>query len=162
MDSLKITDENKRKFMSEYAEKHRQIQIEEDKKIPVAPPGWIPPEGCLGGDDDTSNMLPRSLKALSMINFDGKNIQLKDNLPIQTFSLKFDLEWLEEYKKRTGRDWVWKVEGLLIEYLTDTINFEFKDFYHREGKKNLYVDLMVESIELKDDGLYLYSKYEIN
>jgi hypothetical protein len=70
--------------------------------------------------------------------------------------LKFDLEWFNEYRKRTGKDWIWKVEGLLIEYLTDTINFSLRE------KNNLYIDLMIDSIKIKEDGLYLYSKYEID
>lgn len=72
-------------------------------------------------------------------------------------------KWLDEYKERTGKDWILEVENRLIEYLTDTINFELKPIYgYKEGKNNLYVDLLVEKLELKDDGLYLFSKYEID
>lgn len=154
-------EEKFRMFMCEYADKHRQREKKEEEKRPVfvAPPGWIPPEGAIGGDDDSfeHNTLPPSLKILSRINIVGKNIQLKDNLPIKTFSMKFDLKWVEEYKHRTGKDWIRKIEGELVDYLSDTINFQLG----YENKNNLYVDLIISKVELKDDGLYLYSKYEI-
>ena len=153
-------------FLSEYAEKHRQIEDKKKEKIPVVvlPPNWRPPEGefVCGGDGPTG-FLPPSLKVLSKIDIKGKNLQLKDNLSLKIFSIKFNLKWLEEYKQRTGRDWIQKVENELIEYLIDTINFELQPIYgYKEGKKNLYVDMMVDEIVLKDDGLYLFSKYEID
>ena len=157
LDALKITDNKKRKFMAEYAAKHREIERIQEENLPRVPEGWIPPEGTCGGDGGPY-YVAMSLRTLNMIKFEEKNIQLKDNLPSQTFCLKFDSDWFKEYRERTGKDWIWKVEGLLIEYLTDTINhtLTFKN------KNNLYIDIMIDSIEIKEDGLYLYSKYEID
>ena len=155
LDALKVTDETKRKFMAEYGTKHREIQRIQEENLPRVPEGWIPPEDAVGGDLD-NNLLPISIKALNMIKFDGKNIQLKDNLPSQTFCLKFDSDWFKEYRERTGNDWFQKVEAILINYLTDTINFNLRE------KNNLYVDIMIHSIDVKEDGMYLYSKYEVD
>lgn len=76
INAIGVKDENKRKFMSVYAEKHREIERIEQEKIPVMPSGWVAPEGSLGGDG-SRNTLPISLKALSKIKFEEKIFNLK-------------------------------------------------------------------------------------
>jgi len=188
MDALKVTDEKVRKFMAEYAEHHQQLDnlilttisfekpivpwggegcihfIDENEQSKlIMPDGWENKGEFFDYADIGQNLLPVSLKALSMIKLEGKNVQLKANLPTKSFSFLLDNDWIIEYKSRTGNSWIQKVEGILINYLTDSINKEL------ETHDNLYIDSMVNMISLRNDGtietpkpvMYLYSRYHV-
>ena len=160
LDAMKVTDEKKREFMAQYAEYHSKSEV--DMMISIKPdttPKIIQQHTVI---DTSYNLLPISLKVLTMINFDGKNVQLKDGLEVKTFRFAIDKDWVDEYKERTGLNWVQKVENILLNYLADTINNELKT------KNNLYIQSMCHTMSLKNEGtedeprpmMILYSRYE--
>ena len=177
-DALKVTDEKKRKFMAEYAEHHTKMDFKqlthiEPKKISEVFPYdennedliWVEELGKGGENADLGqNLLPISLKVLSDIKFENKNVELKRGLEIKSFRFKLDKSWIMEYKLITGKNWVIQVESILLKYLSDAINKEL------ETKDNLYVESMCSMLSLKNEGtknepipvLVLYSKYQVD
>lgn len=152
LDALNVTDENKRKFMAEYAEFHMKMDSFQDTVCERNSQG-----------DIGQNLLPLSLKILSMLNLENKNYQLKGGLPTKVFSEEIDPEWVVKYKGETGNDWVEKLEGILVDRLIESINRDL------EIHDNFYVQSAANMITLKNEGtddpksvMSLYSRYHIS
>lgn len=87
LDALKVTDEKKRKIMAEYAEVHSYMEAES-----LATFAGI---NTLNVGQDKSpdvgqNLSPVSLKILSQLNLENKNVIFKQGLPSLSFSTEVD------------------------------------------------------------------------
>lgn len=154
LDALKVTDENKRKFMAEYAEFHMKMDSFQDTVCETNSQG-----------DIAQNLLPLSLRILSMLNLENKNYQLKEGIPTKVFSIDVSAVYgNEEQLKLIGVDWTQKVESELVNQLIESINRDL------EIHDNFYVQSAANMISLKNEGtedtpkpvMSLYSRYHIS
>jgi len=128
LDALKLTDEKKRLLIAEYAEHHMKLDTEvstifETKSM-------------------DQNLLPISLKVLSELNLEGKNVEIKMGMPTKSFSMDLPIgenDFSPNYIEEIG-------ENALLHLLTDYLNEQL------EMKNNLYITTIVNSISLISDG----------
>ena len=126
LDALKVTV--KRQFIAEYAE---QQSTKENELL-----NSNPSVGVL------QNLLPISLKILSKLNLNSKNVSLKDGLPTISFSAELEKNELENIKAADGLELVQKLENKIVDNLVTYINKEL------ETKDNLYINTVCQSISL--------------
>ena len=135
LDVLEIKDENVRAFVALYAEHHHDNFLLEERPL-------------LQDMDkkEQVNLLPVSLKLLSMLNLTGKNLLIKDrkDVELKRVNIKVDKMEVMEYS-RYGLDIIVRVESMLLNKLAEEINMEL------EGSKNFYVNHMVSDICLYQD-----------
>lgn len=148
MDALKVTDEDKRKFMAEYAEFHQNNDNYNEEFT-----------------DIVQNLLPISMKILSQLNLTGKNVVLKEDgltpiefsveidrneverikETIETIPFPFEFDEIGDKKMKEMREYgviVQKLENVLQDKLVKYINDEL------EIKNNLLITKLAQSIRL--------------
>jgi len=128
LDALKLTDEKKRLLIAEYAEHHMKLDAEASTIFETK--------------SMDQNLLPISLKVLSELNLDGKNIEIKMGMPTKSFSIDLPIgenDFHPNYIEEIGEN---ALLHLLIDYLNEQL----------ETKNNLYITTMVNSISLISDG----------
>jgi len=141
MDALKVTDENIRKIMAEYAEFHQQHQNE---NLIVS-----------ATDDIAQSLLPVSLKILSQLNLTEKNVILKEGLPTLSFDVDVNMKQVNDMKDGgiDGTQIVIQLEGILTKKLVEYINKEL------ETKDNLYITTVAQSISLISEEKFTPKMY---
>ena len=123
LDVLKVTDE-KRLFIAEYAEHHMKLDSEASTIFETK--------------SMDQNLLPISLKVLSELKLDGKNVEIKMGMPTKSFSML-----LNENDGILNPNYIEEIgENTLLHLLIDYLNEEL------ETKNNLYITTMVNSISL--------------
>lgn len=185
MDALKIKDSKKRDFLSEYAEHHQEIEspgitmwnpnLTIHKKIPKITHPDIDPFGEENWDEEPSekfdnsirgsgpenNMLPMSLKILSKLNLEGKNLSIEEDLPTVAISSSISKNQMDDLLFARGVDVVSMIESTLIEELAFNINRQL------ETHDNLKVNLMAQSVKVISENTFapritLTSKFKVD
>lgn len=133
LDVLNVTDVKKRRFMSVYAE--HQSKSEPDLLFGFSEKVDLSMSDGATQGDIAQNLLPMSMKILSLLNLEGKRIQIKENLPTRKFSI--DISNVTELDKKKfdemNLDFVRLVENKLMDILVENINEELKT------KNNFYI-----------------------
>ena len=163
LDALKVTNEEQSIFMGNYGE---YLLMFDDYDI-------------------YQNLLPMSMKVLSMINFEGKNVVLKKELPTKLYNIKLDDESIEiigdmytrkddvffegsweEYEKNSkDKEYIdqLKKQTKLVKKLEDDLITELINDINKEleTKNNFYIDNLMIKIVLENKTLSLYTRYNV-
>lgn len=145
MDALKVTDEKLREFMSIYAEYYMFEQK------------YSPGEDHTGPFGARENLLPVSLKILSILNLTGKTIEIKygDDVEEYTYGITMTNAEMDDIRSATGMDIVQKMEKRILDTIVNNINKQL------ETKNIIFIDKMIESLSLlasKDFPAKMYIK----
>ncbi len=137
LDILKIEDEGVRMFAAEYAENY---SIKETFPISRVKPLYDEmnyPESKVDADNIGQNLLPLSIKIISMLNLKDKNLfRVESPEGITDIVISEDLEDINEYTLEK----VNVIESSLIKKLASYLNKEL------ETKDNLYIYNLASSI----------------
>jgi len=137
LDVLKVTV--KRQLIAEYAERHSHMEFE---RVTTFSTPETTPLDIITNPDLGQNLLPVSLKILSQLNLNGKNVSLKDGLPTISFSVELEKNEVKDIKEVEGLELVQKLENKLVDNLVTYINKEL------ETKDNLYINTVCQSISI--------------
>jgi hypothetical protein len=116
--------------------------------------------GRIPSGDIGQNLLPVSMKILSLLNLKDKNYEIRTGLDVKEISVKIKRETMNDIITATGMDIVQKLESYLIGALVETINKEL------ETKDTIYIESMANALILVNDEdfnpiMKLRSRYEI-
>jgi hypothetical protein len=101
--------------------------------------------------DVAQNLLPISMKILSKLNLEGKNLVVEDNpRSVEEYQVACSVSrnQIEDVRAMLGIDVVQKIENMLVEEMIQMINRRLED------KNNFHVYIMAESISLISEATW--------
>lgn len=139
LNALNVTKE----YIAEYAERHTM-----QESFPMIETSPRLHDINSNHGDIAQNLLPVSLKIMSKINLDGKKVRFEKMVNTIEMSEALSRDHIEDIKRQNGMDVVQRLEGLLIDKLTNHINDEL------EKGDTLVVDSICNSISLISEATW--------